>query len=388
MLTGYFLDGEWARKHDATAHLQGSPENGIWILAEAMGGAALARWPAAELIRKPSRKGLMRLSTTSAPLGARFVLSDPAAIAEAERTMPALRRQRQHQRREQSRLLVASTALLAGAVALYIWGIPLAAGPLTAAMPSEWETELGRSVAGQIETSLGNGVRMRACDPNPQSPANLAIARFVARVLGDREPPFPIKVMVGRSDVSNAFAIPGGQIYYLSSLMEHTESGDEFAGVLAHEMGHVMHRHAMQGVITAAGTGLVIGFILGDMTGLSVAGGLGTAIIDNRNSREAERQADVFAAEAANRLGYDPTALGDLLDRVARDESGAAVFALLSTHPLTAEREQSLKGLASEAAITTTAFTPEEWQAIKSMCQARSISGGVKVGPDSRPTPD
>lgn len=381
MLSGYFLDGEWARKRAATAHLVGGPESGTWVVVDAGTGAHLARWPATDLVRKPARKGLMRLSATSAPLGARFVLSGPETIAAAERDMPALDRQRRHQRRRQTLLMSASTLMLAGVVAGYVWGIPLVAGPIATAMPKDWEAELGRSVATQIETSLGDGERMKACDPNPQSPANLAISRFVERVLDGRTPPFPIKVMVGHSEVPNAFAIPGGQIYYLSSLLADTKSGDEFAGVLTHEMGHVMHRHAMQGVVTAAGTGLVIGFILGDMTGLSVAGGLGTAIIDNRNTREAEREADVFAAEAASRLGYDPTALGDLLQRVAGDQSGDAVFALLATHPMTAEREQNLEALAANATTTTTAFTPEEWQAIKSMCGQRKISGSDNAVP-------
>lgn len=379
MLTGYFLDGEWAEMRGATARLEGSPNNGTWIFTEAGGDKVLARWPAAELVRKPGRKGIMRLSAINEPLGARFVVHDEAMIAEAERDMPALKRQRQHQRLRQTGLLAASTALLAGVVALYVWGIPLAAGPITAAMPSDWEVELGYSVAAQIETSLGGDTRMKACDPDPQSPGNVAIAHFVSRVLGDRTPPFPIRVMVGRSEIPNAFAIPGGQIYYLSQLLDATETGDEFAGVLAHEMGHVVHRHAMQNVVSAAGTGLVIGFILGDMTGLSVAGGLGAMIIDSRNSRESEREADAFAAEAAKRLGYAPTALADLLDRVAEDDSGAAVFALLSSHPLTVERRQNLRTLAEDASVATTAFTADEWRAIKSLCGPGNVSVGANV---------
>jgi predicted Zn-dependent protease len=222
---------------------------------------------------------------------------------------------------------------------------------------------------------------MKPCDPNPQSPGNVAIGNFVERVLDGRTPPFPIRVMVGRSEIPNAFAIPGGQIYYLSTLLDATETGDEFAGVLAHEMGHVMYRHAMQNVVTAAGTGLVIGFILGDMTGLSVAGSLGTMIIDSRNTRQAEREADAFAADAARRLGYAPTALADLLDRVAEDDSSAAVFALLASHPLTAERRQNLQALARDAVVTSGAFTSKEWQAIKSMCGTGSVNveGGVRV---------
>ena len=387
MLTGYFLSGETAEPHGATAELQGSPESGSWYFIEAGTGVKLARWPASDIVRKPSRKGMLRLSATSAPLGARFVLSENTAIAEAMRMMPALTRQRSRQRSRQALQMVLSTFLLGAVIAGYIWGIPLAAGPITDALPPEWEADLGSSVALQIERSLSSdGSRMRACDPDPQSPGNIAISRFVSRVLGDRTPPFPIRVMVGSSEIPNAFAIPGGQIYYLSSLLADTENGDEFAGVLAHEMGHVMHRHAMQNVVSAAGTGLVIGFVLGDMTGTSIAGALGTAIIDSRNSREAEREADIFAAEAAKRLGYAPTALATLLERVAGDDPNAALLALLSSHPMTAERDQMLTSLAADAVVTTTAFTPAEWLAIKSMCKARPVAGGVRAQLNSTQT--
>ena len=367
-LSGYFLDGEWAEMRQAVAVREGSAENGFWVISGADDGAVMARWPAGELVRKPGRDGTLRLSATSAPLGARFVIEGWPAIREAESAMPALKRQRRRQRARQWGLLSASTALLAGVVALYVWGIPLAAGPITAALPLDWEADLGRSAAPQIEASLGDGERLVPCDPDPESPANLAISRFVTRVLGDRTPPFPVRVLVGQSEIPNAFAIPGGQIYYLSSLLEETGTGDEFAGVLAHEMGHVMHRHSMQNVISAAGTGLVIGFILGDMTGVSVAGAIGSMIIDSHHSREAEREADAFSAEAATRLGFAPDAFTDLLDRIAEESSGDAMFALMSSHPLTAERRQNLGLLAKGGSVTTSAFAPDEWRAISTMC--------------------
>lgn len=379
MLAGRFYDGRTAEVSAAIARRQGTPDGGTWVFTEAETGIELARWPAADIVSKPGRHTRLLVSATGAPPGARFILEEPGLIAEAKAEMPALARQRRIERLNQIALLCISTILLAGVVAAYIWGIPLAAGPITAALPLDWEAELGSSVAVQIEQSLGGDTRMTECDPDPNSTANIAIARFVNRVLGDQTPPFPIKVVVGRSVIPNAFAIPGGQVYYLSSLLEETKTGDEFAGVLAHEMGHAMNRHAMQSVVTAAGTGLLIGFILGDMTGLSVAGGLGAAIIDSRHTREAERDADVFAADAANRLGFDPTALADLLDRVAKDDSGAAVFALLSSHPLTAERRQTLKALAAGATTSATAFTPAEWQAIKTMCDPRNVRGGLGI---------
>lgn len=380
-LPGYYLDGEWAERRGVTAELVGSPEGGSWVIVEPQMDAVLARWPAGELVEKPSRKGVLRISASSAPLGARLVIEDADAIRQARAAMPALRHRSRAMRNGQVLLLAMSTGLLAGVIALYVWGIPLAAGPITAAMPAEWEAELGRSVAVQFEEALGDGEPLVACDANPRSPANIAIARFVARVLGDRTPPFPVRVLVGKSEMLNAFAIPGGQVYYLSALLDETESGDEFAGVLAHEIGHVMHRHAMQSVVSAAGTGVIIGFVLGDMTGVSLAAIVGTVLIDSHYSREAEREADMFAAEAAGRLGFEIDALPTLLDRVAGDDAEAALLALLSSHPMTAERRHVLAGLAAGQAARAQAFTVDEWRAISSMCDnGLSDSAGGSIG--------
>ena len=374
-LDGYFLDGEWAQRRRAIAALTGSPENGMWEIIDGETHETLTRWPAPELLRKPARKGALRLSAKSAPLGARFVLTDKVMIAEAEAAMPALTRQHRRHRATQLVQLSAATVLLARGYRPLCVGHP-ARGAATDRRHADGvgkPISAARSPASSRRRSARTAASFHATPIRRARPTR-AISQFVTRVLGDRTPPFPIEVMVGHSQVPNAFAIPGGQIYYLSALLDDTRNGEEFAGVLAHEMGHVMHRHAMQNVISAAGTGLVIGFVLGDMTGVSLAAVIGSAIIDSRHSREAEREADIFAAEAAKRLGFAPNALPDLLDRIAGDGSDAAMLALLSSHPLTIERRQYLDQSAKEAGPSGPAFTFEEWEAIRTMCDDGSGS--------------
>jgi predicted Zn-dependent protease len=105
------------------------------------------------------------------------------------------------------------------------------------------------------------------------------------------------------------------------------------------------------------------------MTGISLAGAVGTALVDSRFSREAEQQADRFAFAAAQRMGFEPTGLADLLERVANDDDYSRALALLSTHPLTAERREALELLRKDAGgPVRPAFSADEWQAIKTMC--------------------
>ena len=193
--------------------------------------------------------------------------------------------------------------------------------------------------------------------------------------------PFDARITVVKSEVPNAFALPGGQSYYFSALLKETRSADEFAGVMAHELGHVVHRHGMEGLIASSATGLLVGFVLGDMTNISVAAAIGATLIDSRFSREAERAADRFAAEAAVRLGFDPTALATLLERVAGDGEMSQSLAFLSTHPLTAERRVALEEMAAAAAGSPRdpVFSEAEWQAIRTMCDGVVPSQSLEV---------
>ncbi|MEX0860669.1 MAG: M48 family metallopeptidase, partial [Cucumibacter sp.] len=203
------------------------------------------------------------------------------------------------------------------------------------------------------------------CDTGPRSPANQAIARFVKRTLAGTATPFEVNVDVVRSDIANAFALPGGHVYYFSALIEESPDGDAFAGVLAHEIGHVVNRHGLENAIATAGSGLVVGMLLGDVTGFSVGAILGQALINSRFSREAEHAADLFAIETARRVGFDVHALGAVLRQIAADTGESRVLSLLSSHPLTEERAVLLDASPVTGAH---AFTPAEWRAIATMC--------------------
>jgi predicted Zn-dependent protease len=275
----------------------------------------------------------------------------------------------------QVRLAALATAALASVITAYLYGVPLLASRIVTLVPAEWERSLGDTVAAQMEATLTAEGGYEICDPDPGSIANRAIARFGAAALAGSGSPFDLDITVVRTDVPNAFALPGGKVYFFSALLERAQTRDELAGVLAHEIGHVAHRHGMEQLISTAGTGALIGFILGDMTGASVAAGLGATLIDSRFSRDAERQADRYAADVAKRMDFQPAGLADLLDRVGEDDDFTKAFALLSTHPLTEDRRTALVELTRERpADVEPPFTLAEWVAIRTMCDR--IPGG------------
>ena len=382
-LAARYYDGQVAEPRDVVFRIEGTREGGTIVIADAA-GLELGRWSADAVYPVHARRDELRIASPAHP-GARLVVSGTDAMARARLLLPALAHKHHLERGKQVRIAVISTLALVSVVLAYVYGVPLLASRLVAFVPADWERSLGDTVAEQIEASLSETSGFTVCDPDPESLANRAISRFARAAMEGSGSPFAPEITVIKSDLPNAFALPGGRSYYFSALLERTETADEFAGVLAHELGHVVHRHGMEQLISTAGTGALIGFILGDMTGASVAAGLGATLIDSRFSREAERQADRYSASVARRLAFKPAGLADLLDRVSEDDDFSRALAWLSTHPLTGERRQALEALSVEPDGLEPPFSAAEWEAIKTMCG--SATADAKLGTEA-PDPD
>ena len=331
-------------------------------------GHELAHWDLAHVYAKPSRVGELRLAVNNKLPGARLVISDAGMAKTVRAHLPLLRVHNNKRRARQFGFIFLSTLAMASVLGAYLYGIPLLAGRIVGMVPAQTEIDFGETIVGQIADAFSDEGGLTLCDTNPKSVANVAIRRFASEALEGVETPFTVDIQVVNNNITNAFALPGGHAYYFSGLLKHTDSPDQFAGVMAHEIGHVVYRHGMQQLISTAGTGLLVGFVLGDITGLSVAGGVGASLINNSFSRQAEREADTFSYQVAQRLNFDATGLADLLDKIGEDDAGSMAMALLSTHPLNQERRAALAAFEQNTQTLNPAFSDEEWEAIKSMC--------------------
>ena len=364
-----FYDGLTADAKTVELDYERRGEAGTLLVRDAYTRETIARWPSDKLYTVPALKGSLRLAAENQPTGARIIVEGGEDIRRIEATLPVLGRKQKLEFQRQARLAMTATIALAAVVVAYLSGVPVLASRIVNIVPSDWERALGDTVATQMEASLKSDGELLLCDENPKSLANVALARFGTEALRGSGSPFSLDIKVVQSEIPNAFALPGGRVYVFSALLERAQSPDEVAGVLAHEIGHVAHRHGMEQLLSTAGTGALIGFILGDMTGLSVAAGLGSTLIDSRFSRLAERQADTYAASVAQRLDFDPAGLADLLARVAEDDQFAKALALFSTHPLTEDRKVALSKLSAERPTgLAPPFSPAEWSAIRTMC--------------------
>jgi len=157
--------------------------------------------------------------------------------------------------------------------------------------------------------------------------------------------PYHIKVV--DTDEVNAFALPGGYLYVNRGLIQTAENESELAGVMGHEIGHVVGRHGARQMTKALGLQVLLGAVAGQDPGLArqVAAemaGVGAGLTLLKYGREAENEADGYAVQEAYDAGIAPEGMATFFEKLmalhdeAPEEGGIA--RLFSTHPPTRER--------------------------------------------------
>ncbi|HEY6084302.1 MAG TPA: M48 family metalloprotease [Nitrospira sp.] len=158
----------------------------------------------------------------------------------------------------------------------------------------------------------------------------------------------------------NAFALPGGYIYVTRGLLALTNSEDELAGVVGHEIGHVAARHSVQKISKQGPFAVAFGIASG-LTGLvsplvgNIIGGIGDftqSLIFSPYSRSQETQADRIGQEMAAQAGWDPAALSSFLATLEREvelvTKGPARHSFFDSHPATPDRVAKTREHAKE----------------------------------------
>ena len=138
----------------------------------------------------------------------------------------------------------------------------------------------------------------------------------------------------------NAFALPGGPMFVNRGMFEAAKGEGEVAGVMAHELSHVLLRHGTANATKAQG--FQLGAIAGAIAGAVVGGGWGQVISQGsqfglgtwllKYSREYEKQADLLGAQIMARAGYDPRDLGRMFETIQK-QSGGSAPQWMSSHP-------------------------------------------------------
>jgi len=200
-------------------------------------------------------------------------------------------------------------------------------------IPVEWEQKLGESayrdfLSGQEVMKAGLAV----------TAVEEMTHRLVEQIPNN---PYTFEVTVVKSDVVNAFALPGGYVVVFTGLMTKAESGEEVAGVLGHELSHVLQRHGLNRVVKQLGLVAVVSIVLGGQQGLAgLMKQLGVELLTLKFGRAQETEADLTGLQLLHRAKIDPAGMISFFQRLSEKDEGRKEW--LSTHPMSRVRAERL----------------------------------------------
>lgn len=202
---------------------------------------------------------------------------------------------------------------------------------------TQQEQEMGAQYAQQINAQLPI-----VQDPEVNRYLNV-LGDSIARLADSRGIPYQF-FMVNSNEV-NAFAVPGGYVYVNRGLVERTQAMDQLAGVLGHEIGHVVRRHSvkqmekMQGANVGVTLGCILTSVCNSQVGQTAINVAGTAVFA-KFSRNDEAEADQEAIKNTVRAGISPMGIPQMFQILIneRKRSPSTVEAWFATHPTEEDR--------------------------------------------------
>jgi Zn-dependent protease with chaperone function len=325
-LAAHYFDGRHAQRHAVTLVLSGGRAK---IVGREVGVEFEAR--------------RVRISTRIAstprwiylPGGGACVTDDNDGVDRLVRERPM---QRMVHRLEAHAAFAALAVLL---VVTLFWvivdrALPFAAARVAAHIPVEAEATLGREALAGMEQFW-----LQPSQLAPEERAALA-AKLESLAARAGDPPayrleFRSSPLIG----ANAFALPSGIIVLTDELVKLAQADEEVLAVLAHELGHVRHRHVMRRLLEGSAIALLVAGVTGDVaSATSLAAAAPTLVLQTKFSRDNEREADAYAIDLLHRAGIKPHHFAAILARMeAQAPRGPMLPTFLSTHPPTDERK-------------------------------------------------
>jgi len=213
--------------------------------------------------------------------------------------------------------------------------LPIAVHEIALRIPVEAESALGRETLAGMEQYFLQPSKLPAARQ-----ARLR-TRFEAMTrAGGEAVPYRLEFRSSPVIGANAFALPSGIIVMTDELVKLARNDQEVLGVLAHELGHVRHRHTMRRLLESSATALIIAGVTGDIASTtSLAAAAPTLLLQTKYSREHEREADAYSIELMGKAGIEPRHFAALLARLEGEAPGrGGLPGFLSSHPPTEER--------------------------------------------------
>ncbi|HET7623048.1 MAG TPA: M48 family metallopeptidase [Gemmatimonadaceae bacterium] len=254
------------------------------------------------------------------------------------------------------------------------------------AVSTQQEVALGTQYAAQVDSQL----------PILHDPA---LQRYID-ILGDSIANVTSRAdlqwhfAIVNTDVVNAFALPGGFVYVNRGIIEHADKMDELAGVMAHEIGHVVERHSVKQMqqVQGANVGVMLACILTRVCESQVgqeAINIGGTLVFAKFSREDEAQADEEGFKYLVKAGISPEGMVSFFQKLLEMEQqsgGSSVPAWFSDHPLTQDRIADIQNLINQLPPGTLGTLTEDTRAFHDF-KARIMALPPAPPPAQQPSP-
>ena len=238
-------------------------------------------------------------------------------------------------------------------LSLLWWQADRIVGAAADRVPVSWEQELGESAYTQL--TLGATVLT-------EGPSVEAVGAIGDRLAAHIHSPYTFRWHVIDDRQVNAFALPGGHVVVFTGLLREAGSPDELAGVLAHEIQHVVLRHSVHGLIRSLGWSATLQILFGGTGPLSGIGAAASQLGNLKFGRDQETAADVEGLKLLQRAKIDPKGMVAFFEQLASKENG---IALLSTHPMSADRADRLRTDIERAGAWPTEPLPVSWSDVQ-----------------------
>ncbi len=211
-------------------------------------------------------------------------------------------------------VLASAVLLVAALLALQQWGLPLAARTVAHALPAHVDEALGQATLRAVDEQLMKP-EPSTIPPAEQERIRSAFRQALGKLPAGEVPPWELVFRASRIG-PNALALPGGTIVMTDEMVQLVDNNtDVLTAVLAHEMGHLQHRHGMRMLVQVMLLGTVSSVLLGDFS--TVLAGGAALVGQSHYSRQAEREADAAAVRILRAGDISPAAMVTLFDKLA-----------------------------------------------------------------------
>ena len=357
---GYYLDGKSAARRAATIELQASN------LHITLDGGAVLQWPYDEIVQtQGAYAGEQVRLERGGEFGEVLLIADKEFLTALHWLAPNRAAKFHNPKDRPARwraTIVAGAVSVAALIVIYLYGLPALATAVTPWVPVSWEEQLGAAVVEHVARPAS-----QCNDPARRQVIDDLLAKLIASVPDN---PYKFRVLIVNDPTINALAAPGGYIVIFRGLLEATRTPEELAGILAHELQHVLKRHSTKLLLQHVSTGLLMAAFLGDVSGVASFGlDAAQTLVLLRYSRGYEIEADEEGLKMLNAAAIDTRGIISFFKTMKQKESDSpAILKYLASHPDTGDRIARLESLAGDPKISKFPPLMYDWSDVKKVC--------------------